>query len=56
MSSVCYLDILIFDPYVTRIYSYVIRMSLLCGIAVNRFNDTNVLKEEKLREIIFNLT
>ena len=56
MSSVCHSDILICHSYVTRIYSYAIRMSVICGIAMNRFNDINVLKEEKLREIIFNLT
>ena len=55
MPSVCHSYILLYHPYVTCIYSHVTRMSLICDIPMNRFNDINVFKEGKLYEIIFNL-
>ena len=35
MSSVCHLYLLVYHPYVTPMYSYVIRMLLVCGFTMN---------------------
>ena len=55
MQFVCHSYALVCYSSVTRIYFYVICIPLICGIAMNYFNDLNVLEEEKLYEIIFNL-
>ena len=35
---VCYSYVLVCHPYVTRLYSYVIRMSLVCDFTMNRLS------------------
>ena len=36
MRFVCHLYVLVYNPYVTRMYSYAIHMSTVCGFTMNR--------------------
>ena len=50
MSLVCHSYVLVCYPYATRIYSYAIGMSLICGFTMNRFFVLESLKRNNKKE------